>query len=760
MSDSNEQYQEALKVIDILLDRKDYPSAKKALDTLYQFKPVRLTWFVRKARFVWLTEGIEHACEVLKDKFVLNYCYEGIPEALELMAEMELQQGNALERERILCTLDLAINFGASETSYNNAQKQLEECGKAFWETGSFESAQTLWEKSYIISDAIEAMVVQHYLDQFGMGTSGLLWSSELPNIQYVKERLEEENGGFIVLAEEENQWQSAALAKMLHMLGKRVYLLQPPSLFRDSAQKFFDESGKTCIREGQDWDGITAVSTYYIQQDGQVFDNRYLIIQELIGDGGVLFTVLGSGCLMDDVALAGEMKKHFERFNLQIGDMLDTNFSAGWVGDYIKYLENIYNMDVNASLKAPATCKFSIVIPARNSAKTLRYTLQTCLEQDFPADEYEIIISDNSTGGNQSIYQLCKEFSDPRIRYIKTPRELVLGRSFEFAFLHAKGEFIISMGSDDGLLPWALRVLDDIRNRFPKENIIQWERGFYAWPGFNEGQQNQFIIPRNYKKVTQPVFYMSSEYYLRLIAENPQNIYMLPLLYINSGFRREYMKVLLEKTGRMWDGDAQDIYTGIVNAMINPSVFNLQYPISIAGMSAGSTGAVASGNRGTSENKKVFQMLRSGVSISLSTFSLPEKLSAPGSSDASMVTRFVYRCVTRGLITFEKVSQIFDMRILFTKAANSGSPIHEQREQELRTFLYVASLYGEDFYHWCDETIFRPAMVPQIFGKHSVPKFREGQTPGGGEILDASKYGVTNIAQAVHLFATRSGLK
>ena len=754
MSDRNGEYQEALKTIDALLARKDYSSAKEALDALYQFKPVRLTWFVRKARFAWLTEGVESAREILKEKFVLNYCYEGIPEALELMAEMELQQGNALERERILCAMDLALNYGTPETVYHSTQQQLEEFGKEFWESGSSQSAHALWEKSYVVSDAIEAIVVQHYLRQFDAGTFSVPWIADFPNIQYVKERLEEEKGGFIILAENENQWQSAALAKMLRMLGKCVYLLRPSAPFQDSIQKFFDESGKSCIQEARNLEGVTAVNTYYIQQNGQVFDNRHLIMQELIDDGGALFTVLGSGCLMDDVALAGDMKKHFERFNLQLGDMFDTNFSAGWVGDYVKYLEKIYDMDVNAHLNAQTTCKFSIVIPARNSAATLRYTVQTCLEQDFPADDYEIIISDNSIDGNHSVYDLCCELSDPRIHYIKTPRSLALGRSFEFAFLHTKGEFVLSLGSDDGLLPWALRILDKIRTRFPKENIIQWERGFYAWPGFNGTQENQFVIPRDYKKVFQPVFYRSCEYYLHAAAQNPQFIYGLPLLYINSGFRRDYMKVLLGKTGRMWDGGAQDIYIGFVNVLIHSSILNLQYPLSIAGMSSGSIGAVANGNRGSSENRKAINTAQNGSSISLSTFSLPEKLSAPGASDASIVTRFIYRCVSRGLISFEEVSQIFDMRNLFAKAANSVSPVHEQKEQNLRASLYAASFYGEDFYHWYDETVFKPTMIPRKFvGNPIIPKYQEGKTADGGEVLDASKYDVENILQAVHLF-------
>ena len=129
MRDPNELYQESLQAIDFLLDEKNFQLAEQTLDALYQFKPVHLAWFVRKARFLWLTDeehGIERAQEVLSDKFVLNYCYDGIPEALALLAEMEGQRGSLLEQERLLCTLDLVQRFGMPDATYNLIQSEME----------------------------------------------------------------------------------------------------------------------------------------------------------------------------------------------------------------------------------------------------------------------------------------------------------------------------------------------------------------------------------------------------------------------------------------------------------------------------------------------------------------------------------------------------------------------------------------------------------------------------------------------------------
>jgi glycosyltransferase involved in cell wall biosynthesis len=192
-------------------------------------------------------------------------------------------------------------------------------------------------------------------------------------------------------------------------------------------------------------------------------------------------------------------------------------NLALSWYGDYLSYISKIYGQDCHAMVDESPSKRFSIVIPARNSSDTLRYTLQTCLEQRYTGD-YEIIVSDNSTGHNAAVYELCQELNNPRIVYLKTPRDLPLAKSFEYAYLHAKGEYIFAIGSDDGLLPWALEILDGIAQQYPDEEIIQWTRAFYAWSGFNGGQQHQFIIPRKYKKGEIPMGYREALDYIDMI--------------------------------------------------------------------------------------------------------------------------------------------------------------------------------------------------------------------------------------------------
>ena len=124
----------------------------------------------------------------------------------------------------------------------------------------------------------------------------------------------------------------------------------------------------------------------------------------------------------------------------------------------------------LNLNIKNEPELRFSIVIPTRNNHHTLRYTIKTCLDQQF--ENYEIIISDNSS--NQFTEELIKELNDSKIKYFKPDLELAMTENFNYAISKARGEFIIVLGSDDGLLLHALNTLDNILSSLDKR-IIHW---------------------------------------------------------------------------------------------------------------------------------------------------------------------------------------------------------------------------------------------------------------------------------------------
>src|SRR5262249_26316343 len=113
---------------------------------------------------------------------------------------------------------------------------------------------------------------------------------------------------------------------------------------------------------------------------------------------------------------------------------------------------------------------RFSIVIPTRERPSTLEYTLASCLAQD---GDFEAVVSDNCTG--PATRELVERIADVRVRYIRTPEVLAMTDSLEFAVSHARGEYVVMQGDDDGLLRHALPVIDAII-RMTGAPLLRWD--------------------------------------------------------------------------------------------------------------------------------------------------------------------------------------------------------------------------------------------------------------------------------------------
>ena len=466
---------------------------------------------------------------------------------------------------------------------------------------------------------------------------------------------------------------------------------------------------------------------------------------------------------MIDNLGIYGDLRKYLERLSGKIPRIQKHLLALARLGDYQTYISGIYCMDAHEAVNRKPSKRFSVIIPARNSAQTLRYTLMSVLDQTYKGD-YEVIISDNSTSGNPDVYALCKEQDDPRIRYIKTPRNLHLPKSFEYAYLHAEGEYVTALGSDDGMLPWALEIIDEVVSKYPDEQIIQWERGFYAWPGFNGGQQNQFVIPRAYKRDDYRAYYRDTNDYLAHVLNDPQDMYKLPMLYINSCFRRDYLQTLIERTGRLWDGMCQDIYMGLVTAAIMPKVLNVEMSLTIAGMSSGSVGAKANFGRQTNEEfEKIASQNKADANMGGYARCGLEDLTPSVESDVSTLYTSLLRIINMGLLPYQYVTDVINWKSVFVNLANKMDIKDVAVDRMIHQMRYSASLHGQDFLNWFDEHIYEPAMVPRLMktppaSEKPVRAYKPGRSAAGGVMLDASEYGVTDVYGATKLFMDQLG--
>lgn len=120
---------------------------------------------------------------------------------------------------------------------------------------------------------------------------------------------------------------------------------------------------------------------------------------------------------------------------------------------------------------------RFSVVIPARDMANTLRHTLPRVLSQSVRP--LEIIVVDNRSSDGTS-EMLARDFPDVQVVLEPVPG---VGHARNAGIKLARGEYIAFMDADDFWEPHHLEVLSEIAQRFPNAGLIAASGGRWRVP-------------------------------------------------------------------------------------------------------------------------------------------------------------------------------------------------------------------------------------------------------------------------------------
>lgn len=750
---SEEDYFREIEEIRKVISEDKIQEAEERLEKLYAYKPVRILWFLAKAEIVNKKSGPKEAWKVLEDKYNYGLYYPGIEKVKDFHLEFN-RRINDLQEVRRLTRIYKSV---------------LGECDKRNEELNEIYEKYSASEDNFVLEELMwayfrENQIVVQQIIRIALVNDGFLkhenrdcWFYHEKNFDYLEERMFSKNEYFILLADGTNEAECDVIALMLQSMGNKVLLLTAPYIV-DKVLSAEDSVMYSITNKEIFEDAVVFPVVQYRNLDGVWENNRedlilWLCEHETERNYAIL---LATGNMFLELMKKPKFQKHIECLTT-----IERNYAAdkmyfGWVGDYCSYISDIYTFDAEAELNAASECDFSIIIPVRNSSTTLEYTLRTCLDQDY-CGSYEIIVSDNSTEGNYQVYDLCKALNDSRIKYFKTPRNLPLNRSFEYAFLKSRGEFVFSFGADDGICPFALTVLADVRKQYPDEPVIQWERGYYSWKDFGDGTEGKLVIPREYKTGNYGVHYISRVDYFARALKYTNSIYILPLLYINSGCKRSYLKTLLKKTGRLWDGSNQDIYMGVMNAAINDKILNLKYPLTIAGASNNSIGFVNVICR--ERTKEELELMKSSyLGDNVGNYAVNGiVLDVPiGTGDTYSLYINLCRAIQLGVLPELWLSNLFDYKKIYSDNFKEHPCTDTFYDKYIHYARALAVKRGEAFLNWFDEQIYIPGMQPKLYvyaSKREKP-FKEGRNEDGSLILDSLKYGVDNIEKAVKLFA------
>jgi glycosyltransferase involved in cell wall biosynthesis len=224
-----------------------------------------------------------------------------------------------------------------------------------------------------------------------------------------------------------------------------------------------------------------------------------------------------------------------------------------------------------------------SVIIPTRERAETLQYTLRTALDQT--SKNFEVIVSDNFSQDNTA--EVVRSLSDPRVRLINPGRRLSMCDNWDFALLHAAGEYIMFVGDDDAVIPGAIDKLE-VSIRATHCLAYRWPRPVYIWP--MDGKPARVVeLP-----ATTQASEINLENLARLVVSMGGWRYpLIPCMY-HSAVAKRIPDSIREKTGRVFHSMAPDLFMSMAVPVFAKTAIDLGYSVSVVGHSEKSNGGTS----------------------------------------------------------------------------------------------------------------------------------------------------------------------
>jgi glycosyltransferase involved in cell wall biosynthesis len=259
---------------------------------------------------------------------------------------------------------------------------------------------------------------------------------------------------------------------------------------------------------------------------------------------------------------------------------------------------------------------RFSIVIPTRNRFETLESCVKTCLKQEGFIN-YEIIVSDNSDDIESAETKNCiNNFQSDKIRYFKTPEILSMTANYEFALSKCKGEYIICIGDDDGIVPNSLSYINELIIKFNAQ-VVKGPIIIYHW---KNALQNPNVLGLPFPN---PVVKIDSRSMLEKVARFELGYFNLPMIYYSFVSKKIVDQVIVAQGSFFGNAASIDMYSGFVIAHQTLEYILSDLPFVIMGVSGKSNGASEVQNLQTSISKEHYA--KTGLVEMYRTYQVPQ---------------------------------------------------------------------------------------------------------------------------------------
>ena len=231
---------------------------------------------------------------------------------------------------------------------------------------------------------------------------------------------------------------------------------------------------------------------------------------------------------------------------------------------------------------------KFSVLIPSYNRVEYLKSTMDTCLNQNYDNVEFIIIDDCSNDGTNELVNSYVKK--DSRFKFISNKSNVGMLLNFETGLTYCKGDYILVLGSDDGLMPNSLKQISDLILKSGAE-LITWPTAAYFYSG-TKSKSSQLIVPNAIGSEGER--WITAESFLDRQRENLSYVSdkECPMLYVKSVASKSLVQQVIKKSGgKFYSCSTPDGYSAFAFLCEVDKYLYSNKPFSLHGVSPSSAG-------------------------------------------------------------------------------------------------------------------------------------------------------------------------
>lgn len=237
--------------------------------------------------------------------------------------------------------------------------------------------------------------------------------------------------------------------------------------------------------------------------------------------------------------------------------------------------------------MESSKTYLLSILVPTKNRYGTLLHLIDYLSTLDDKL--VEIVIQDNSDDNSNHLKKLNNLAKKDNFRYFYSKENLSVVENFDKGLLNCSGEYICSIGDDDAVMPYILKIVKCMKKN--DIEILNSYKPTYYWPKLQSSllsSDTSGIL--KIKKFNKTISTLQSQKILNeVFSRGCSTMHQLPSIY-HGIVKKSLLNEIYNECTTFFPGSSPDMANAVALTKYYKKYYYVNYPIFISGKSVNST--------------------------------------------------------------------------------------------------------------------------------------------------------------------------